>query len=261
MGMASHRWLPPIPPEHGAKTLLLVALATPLSIGIGAETPVASSFAPAYLLFGGIAAGTMLFREVTRQILLADSAERRRYGSIAALEAVGIIGLAGGLMALEGTGWGLLLLLPIGGAIEAWLTRDRRSKPLLKAGTGVLVIGGLVPAGLFLLDLTAPETLFLAYGLFFGYHLLAVLRVGAAVAAVGAVPAIALLVPVLVVLLTIGGYLTGVLGIGAPIVFCLSALRSGQLERRTERPSLKRLGQAEAMLSLAFVLAGPFLLG
>ncbi|MDZ7850529.1 MAG: hypothetical protein U5K70_06885 [Halodesulfurarchaeum sp.] len=258
--MGTHRWLPPIPPEHGAKTLLLVALATPVSIGIGAETAVPLGFGPAYLLFVGIAAGSMLFREATRQFFLSDPTKRRRYGLIAALEAVGILGLTGGLMALEGTGWGLLLLLPIGGAIEARLARDRRSKPLLKAGTGVLAIGALVPIGLLLLGFTDPTLVLAGYGLFFGYHLLAVLRVGAAVEAGERVPAIALLVPLTVVGIAVVGYGSGFLGISSPVVFGLSALRSGQLQQRTGTPSLKRLGQTEAMLSLAFVLAGPFLL-
>ncbi|MFB6085848.1 MAG: hypothetical protein ABEJ84_03430 [Halodesulfurarchaeum sp.] len=258
--MDRYRWLPPIPPEHGAKTLLLVALATPPSIGIGAEAPDEAGVIPAYLLVIGIGAGTMLFREATRQFLQAAAGDRRRDGAIAVFEAVILVGLTGGLMVLEGTRWGLLLLLPMGGASEAWLTRNGGSKPLLKAGGGVLVIGILVPVGLLLLGLTDPATLVVGYGLFSGYHLLAVLRVGATVEALEAVRSNVLPVPTAAVLVAVVGYAGGVLGVGAPIVFGLSLLRSGHLERRDGKPSLKRLGQAEAMLSLAFVGAGPFLL-
>lgn len=258
--MVSTRWLPPVPPEHGAKTLLLVALATPVSIGIGAETAIVASVVPIYLLFGGIAVGTMLFREASRQFLLANPVKRRRYGPIAALEAVVLVGGAGGLVLLEEAQWGLLLLLPLGGGIEAWLTRDQRSNPLRKAGVGVLVIGTLVPIGLLLLGFSDPLILFAGYGLFFGYHLLAVLRVGAAVEGSRSMPAIALLVPIAAVALAVVGYGFGILGIAAPVVFGLSGLRSKQLKLKDGDPSLKRLGQTEAMLSLAFVLAGPFLL-
>lgn len=258
--MTSIPWLPPIPPEHGAKTLLLVGLVTPVSIGFGSGHPLTVRSMPSYLAFAGIAAATVLFREAIRQSLLAQPAATRRYKLIALLEAIGLVALVGALMALENPRWALLLLFPIGGALEAWVTRDHRSNPLLKAGGGVIAIGLFVPLGMGLLKFTEPAMLLAGYGLFVGYYLLAVLRVGAAVEAVGSVPALALLVPIAAIGLVGVGYRTGGLGIGAAIVFGLSGLRSAQLQLRDLAPSLQRLGQAEAVLSLVFVLAGPVLL-
>lgn len=258
--MRAYRWLPPIPPEHGAKTLLLVALVTPLSMSGGPGVPVRSGTVSTYGVFAGIAAGSLLFREAIRQTRLATSPAKRRYGSIALLEAALLVAFVGGLGALEGSGWTFLLLLPVGGALDAWRTRENGSKPLRKAGRGVLAIGVLVPLGLRLLGFTDPAMLVAGYGLFVGYHLLAVLRVGAAVDAWQSVPAIALFVPIAAFGLVGLGYSMVGLGIGAPIVFAVSGLRSGQLELSGSAPSLKRLGQTEAILSLVFVLAGPVLL-
>lgn len=259
--MDEGRWPLPVPPEHGAKTLVLVGLGTPVSVALGIGIPLTRETLVLYLPFCGIGVGGLLFREAIRTSLRSRPEDSRPVGRFIAVEGIGLAVLSGALVVGHHPAWGVLVLLIPVIAVEAWVSRHRQANPLLKAVIGVFVIGGLVPAGLLLLGETDPGNAGVVYVLFLGYHLLAVLRVAAGVGALGSVPTIALLVPTLAVLFTAFGYLAGMFGPGTPIVFGLSALRSGQLERRAESPSLKHLGQAEAMLSLAFVLAGPFLLG
>lgn len=259
--MGTDRWRPPLPPEHGAKTMLLVALGTAASIAIGSGVRITIETLSLFLALCGIGVGGLLFRAAVRTSLRPTSEEPRSAGRFLAVEGIALAVLIGVLVLGHHPGWALLALLIPGIAAEAWLSRHGVANPLRIAVIGVLGIGALVPAGLLLFGVTDPSRVMLGYGSFLGYHLLAVLRVGSTIGALGSARVIARLVPVVALGFAAVGYAVDVLGIGAPVVFGLSLLRSGQLEHRKRAPSLTRLGQGEAVLSVAFVLAGPWLLG
>lgn len=255
----NRRWLPPIPPEHGAKTILVVALLTPPSVSFGTGISLSPSNGIAYLLFAGIAGGALFFREAICQYLLVRPGETPWVGLVAVVEGTVLLILIGGLTLVKTPTWWFLGAVIPGVAIEAFRSHGRDRKALSKAGIGVFVLALVVPVGMVLLGFTDPRTIALVFGLFVGYHILAILRVGAVVEGVGAIRAVGLFVPIAAVVLAVAGFSLSILGLGAPIVFGLSGLRSGHLERTAGSPSFKRLGQSEALLSVVFVLSGPWL--
>ena len=257
--MVNRRWRPPIPPEHGAKTILAVALLTPLSVSFGTGISLTPRDCLAYLLFAGIAGGALFFREALRQYLLARPEESRWEFRVAVSEGSGILVLIFLLTMVKTPIWWLLGAVIPGVAIEAYRSHGRDRKALSKAGFGVIMLGVVVPVGLVLLGVSDLRTIALVFGLFIGYHTLAILRVGAVIEGVGTIRSIGLFVPIAAVILTVAGFSLGILGLGAPVVFGLSSLRSGHLELTAGSPSFKRLGQSEALLSFVFVLSGPWL--
>ena len=254
-----HRWMPPAPPEHGAKTILLVALVTPLTVALGTSIRVTGSALVSSLFLCGIGGFSLLFHEAVRVALDPGENGQPCVRRFLVVEGGAIAALAGGLAVTHHWVWALLILLLPGIAVVAWFTRSREN-PLRTAAIGVPVLGGVVPLGLSLLGIRDVGTLLTVFGIFVMFYELAVLRVGSAVGAFSLDARLVMLPPVGAVLVAGGGAVASVFGVGVPLVFGLSALRSVNLSLRESAPSLKRLGRSEALLSLVFVLSGPVLL-
>lgn len=258
--MDLRQWLPPLPPEHGAKTILVIALATPISVRYSTELPFSIRTAQGYGLFVGFAIGVLLLREAVKRTIRADGSEKRRYAILGAIETVGSIGFVIGLALLVQIWW---LLLAIVLPPVVWFARQEQqteSSPLIQAGFGVVSLGTLVPLGMILIGFTEPVRILTITGLFIGYHSMAVIRVGGLMEPQRVPDRLVLGSAIALVSITIAGYFLLLFGIGAVVVFFVSGFRSLILNQARQQPSLKRLGQWEAALSLVFVISGPFLL-
>ncbi len=253
-------WVPPMPPEHGGKTLLGVALATPVSVSIGAGLSPSTETVVGYLFFTSFGIGLLFVREVAKQMGRVKRVSKQRYLVIGSIETLAVLGFVLGIGKLVDAEWVLLLVaLPIVfllGRQEA----KRYPRPLLQAALGVIALGFLVPLGMLLLGFSNPIAVATVTGLFIMYHGVAVLRVGAVIET----EVVSRKFPAGVAIgffgLSVVGFLANAVGIGTVVVFLLATLSSALLGWTRHEPSLKQLGHWEALLGVGFVLSGPFLL-
>ncbi|MDR5656449.1 hypothetical protein RH831_04545 [Halodesulfurarchaeum sp. HSR-GB] len=255
---------PPLPPEHGARSLLIVGLLTPVSVGLGAGVSWTSTVLVSVLLFWLLTVGAMLFREAVRRHGAAAGHEKRRYAVIGAVEALLVSLAIGGLVVLQGPIWALGVLAVPAVLVELRYRGQGGAGRLRGVAAGVLGLSVIAPAGAHLLGITNPGLLGVLYALFAGYHLLATYRVRLVVTRTRAESEIStgrwLLVPVGAVVAVLGGWSIGLIGPAGPVLFGLSTARTVHLAITSDSPPMKRLGQTEALLSTLFVLGGPWLL-
>ncbi|WP_148661825.1 hypothetical protein [Halodesulfurarchaeum formicicum] len=255
---------PPLPPEHGARSLLIVGLLTPMSVALGAGVSPTGTVLVSVLLFWVLAVGAMLFREAVRRHGAAAGHEKRRYAVVGAVEALLVSLAIGGLGVLQGPIWALGVLAVPAVLLELRYRGQGGAGRLRGVAAGVLGLSVVAPAGVHLLGVTDPALLGMLYALFAGYHLLATYRVKLVVTRRQTEPSLAtarwLLVPVGALLSVLGGWSVGLIGPAGPALFGLSTARTVQLAMSSDTPAMKRLGKTEALLSVLFVLGGPWLL-
>ncbi|MFQ3293320.1 MAG: hypothetical protein ACI9PP_002253 [Halobacteriales archaeon] len=262
--MSGCHLVPPLPTEHGATSVLVVGLLTPVSLAIAAGVNWTISVLGSYLLFVTLAVGTMLYRAAVRRYRLADGPRKRYYATYGAVEGTVVVLAIAGLVALQGPEWGVALVALPGVVAELRYRGQGSSVPLLDVVMGVLGLSVLVPAGALIVGIEARSAVASLFVLFAAYHVLATYRVKTVMKRSrerSDTSTTRWLMPFVVVLLVVvAGWSLDVLGVAAPILFLVSTVRTGKLAAASESPSTKRLGRSEAFLSLLFVLGAPWLL-
>ncbi|MFB6266738.1 MAG: YwiC-like family protein [Halodesulfurarchaeum sp.] len=257
-------WLPPVPSEHGARSMLAVALLTPLGVGFGRGMAVSARTLLAYLCFTLLATGVLFFREAVRRRLRVPAEFQRSLTMVALLEAVVIVLLVGVLVVLQGQTWvaGVLVLPGVLG--DVWIRRRGYPIPMGGEIAGVLALSLAVPVGTIVLGMAPIPAGIPLYGLFVGFHALGLVRVKTARNRDADWYRLG-------VALDIGGHGIGVLlagatwflgwtGVASPLIFLAALGWAVWLVLREEAPPVRTLGKRERALSLLFVLGGPWLL-
>jgi hypothetical protein len=244
--------------------LTLVGLLTPVSVGFGSKLEVARIVPLSFLPFVALVIASLLFREAIRRYTSVRGTEKRRYARFAAVEA-GVVLLATlGLVHLQGRMWALAILAVPAVVTELRYRRQGGSVPIWHVISGVLGLSLIVPLGLFTVGVTDRSALTIVFSLFVAYHVLAIVRVKMVMnrppEQSGRSPGHWLLVPVMVLVATIAVWAWGVVGPSVPLLFLVSTMRTAHLASVTDLPSTKRLGRTEALLSILFVLGGPWFL-
>ncbi|MFB6132764.1 MAG: YwiC-like family protein [Halanaeroarchaeum sp.] len=263
-GRRAHWWLPPVPSEHGARSMLAVALLTPLSVGYGRGWDVSEHTLLAYLCFTLLAAGILFFREAVRRRLRVPSEFQRSLTAVSLVEGAVILLLVGVLVVLQGRAWiGGLLIIP-GVLGDVWIRRDGYPIPMGGEMAGVLALSLAVPVGAMVLGMSFTPAGILLYGLFVGFHALGLVRVKTArnrdadwyregiAFDMGSHGIVALIVGI--------AWFVGWTGIAAPLIFLAALGWAVWLVLREKALPVRTLGKRERALSLLFVLGGPWLL-
>lgn len=257
-------WVPPIPPEHGARSMLAVALSIPLAVSLGVATSLTTVIIGAYVLLSLLSIGVLFFREAVRRRIQAPTKYQRQFTLHTIVQGAMLVLLSAGLMVLKGWAWAFSVIV-IPAAFTDIVIRQRGvGIPLWDELTGVLAISLAVPVGAVLLGIVEMEVLVLLYGLFVSFHVLGVARVKTVLSRNEPRYRTVVWVDVgvhLVGLLASGGvWFLGHAGIALPIVFFLSLGRALYLVWQDEAPPVPKLGRGERAFSIILVLAGPWLL-
>lgn len=262
--MCSRYIPPPSPTEHGATSVLIVGLLTPVSLAIAAGVNWTSSMLGSYLLFVTLAVGTMFFRAAVRRYRLANGARKRHFATYGVVEGTVIVLAIAGLVAWQGPEWGVTLMAVPGVLAELRYREQGSSAPLLDVVMGVLGLSVLVPVGALVVGIEARSNVASLFVLFAAYHGLATYRVKTVMnrsRGRSSPPATRILVVFVIVLIAIvTGWGLGVFGVAMPILFLVSTIRTGQLVLVLESADTKRLGRSETLLSLLFVIVVPWFL-
>jgi hypothetical protein len=261
--MNRSRYLPPLPVEHGARSLLVVALLLPVSVAFGPEGSWTGTSVLSYLLFAIVAVGTMLLREAMRRYGLTSGTARHRILKFAVAESLVVVAAIGGLVALRGMAWVSAVGVFPAVAFELRFREQGRAGSFLDVAAGVLGLSLLVPVGASLLGVGSPVALSSLFLLFAGFHLLAIHRVMTAMKRARQSNQSAtsgILAPVIALAAVVVGWQIGWVGLAGPVLFTISTVRTVQLLTAAALPPTKRIGQTEAVLSALFVLGGAWLL-
>jgi hypothetical protein len=257
------RWLPPIPVEHGARSMLAIALLTPVSVALGGSVPDADAVI-GYLAFAVFGVTALLFREAVRRSLDSPPAHRSRYTAFAVAEAVVLLASTGALAWLDGPTWGLLVLAIPGVLADIRIRRRGWPVPLGGVLVGVVSLSLVVPAGAILLGVGSLQSTLALFALFVAFHLASVLRVKTALGRDGDGGRRTLVLDVAfhagLLTVAVAGWQTGVVGAGAPVLFLVASARAAWLVGRSEAPGVRALGRGERAFSLALLVVGPWLL-
>ncbi len=258
-----HPWIPPIPAEHGARSMLGAALLTPVAVAIIRAQPVPQT-AIAYLAFALLGIVGLAFREALRQHLMAPSEFQARLTPFVAIEGAAMVILVAILAVMTGPIWALTILTIPAIVMDIFFRRRLFSGRILGTVTGAVSLSFAVPLGVFILDIGGSNWAVWLYILFVAFHLTAIARVLTVRARGGErYPSVRLGnvgFHVGLFALAAGGWSLGILGPGAPLLFIAGAIRMGYLLRQSEPPTLSDLGRGERAFTAAFILCAPWVL-
>lgn len=260
-GRSLAAWYPPVPTEHGAWVMLTAALATPLAVGVVRFSPGADQLGSFAVLVGIAVAALWLRTAVDRYSLRRPVAGLYHpIAGIVILESAVVLVLSLALGWLAGWLWVATAAVIPAVVLERWIGGRGWPVPIGGELAGVTALSMAVPTGTVLLGGATGQVVSL-WALFFAFHLLSVLRVRVSLSsAVGKQPSYRTLRighGVLVAGLVLG-WMQGIVGIAAPIVFAVALVRAVRLSPGGG-DTLKDLGRTEGTLSVGFVLLSPWL--
>lgn len=240
-----------------------VAVFTPVAVALRHGHPTIEGVL-GFFIIAAIAVLVLALREAVKRRFRSPGEFQRRLTVFVVLEGTVTLGLVGALGVIAGRLW-FVAILVIPAAIGDVLVRRRGyPNPLGGELAGIGSISLVVPAGAVVLSVGDTASAAILWALFVGFHVEGVLRVKAAIRSprldVAWPNYVSIAIHAVGVLLTGAGFVKGLVGPAAPILFAGATTWAAWQATGEAHPDVPKMGRRERLFSILFVVGAPWLL-